>query len=43
MKSPPVQVSDEAARELVEQFILGNGASKAADWTAFFDIEPAEA
>ncbi len=28
---------------MVEQFILGNGASKAADWTAFFDIEPAEA
>ena len=43
MKSPPVQFSDEAAREMVEQFILGNGASKAADWTAFFDIEPAEA
>ena len=43
MKSPPVQFSDEAARDMVEQFILGNGASKAADWTAFFDIEPAEA
>ena len=43
MKSPPVQFSDEAAREMVEEFILGNGASKAADWTAFFDIEPAEA
>jgi myo-inositol-1-phosphate synthase len=46
MKSPPVQFSDEAAREMVEQFILGNGASKDADWTAFFDIEniePAEA
>ena len=43
MKSPPVQFSDEAAHEMVEQFILGNGASKAADWTAFFDIEPAEA
>ena len=38
MKSPPVQFSDEAAREMVEQFILGNGASKDADWTAFFDI-----
>jgi myo-inositol-1-phosphate synthase len=37
MKSPPVQFSDEAAREMVEEFILGNGASKAADWTAFFD------
>src|SRR6266542_2541061 len=43
MKSPPVQFSDDAARDMVEQFILGNGASKAADWTAFFDIEPAEA
>jgi myo-inositol-1-phosphate synthase len=43
MKSPPVQFSDEAARDMVEQFILGNGASKGADWTAFFDIEPAEA
>jgi myo-inositol-1-phosphate synthase len=43
MKSPPVQFSDEAAREMVEQFILGNGASKGADWTAFFDVNPAEA
>jgi myo-inositol-1-phosphate synthase len=37
MKSPPVQFSDEAAREMVEEFIIGNGASKAADWSAFFD------
>ena len=37
MKSPPVQFTDEAAREMVEEFILGNGASKKADWTAFFD------
>jgi len=43
MKSPPVQFSDEAAREMVEEFILGNGASKAADWTAFYDAQPAEA
>jgi myo-inositol-1-phosphate synthase len=43
MKSPPVQFSDEAAREMVEEFIIGNGQSKAADWTAFFDKEPAEA
>jgi myo-inositol-1-phosphate synthase len=41
MKSPPVQFSDEAAHEMVEEFILGNGASKAADWTAFFDIQRA--
>jgi myo-inositol-1-phosphate synthase len=37
MKSPPVQFSDDAAREMVEEFIMGNGASKAADWSAFFD------
>ena len=43
MKSPPVQFSDEAAREMVEGFIIGNGASKSADWTAFFDKEHAEA
>ena len=43
MKSPPVQFSDEAAHEMVEEFILGNGASKAADWTAFFDVQPADA
>jgi myo-inositol-1-phosphate synthase len=38
MKSPPVQFSDDAAREMVEEFILGNGESAAADWTAFFDV-----
>jgi myo-inositol-1-phosphate synthase len=43
MKSPPVQFSDEAAHDMVEEFILGNGASKGADWTAFFDVHPAEA
>jgi myo-inositol-1-phosphate synthase len=38
MKSPPVQFSDDAAREMVEEFILGNGmASRQADWSAFFD------
>jgi myo-inositol-1-phosphate synthase len=41
MKSPPVQFSDDAAREMVEGFILGNGASKAADWTAVFDVQRA--
>ncbi len=40
MKSPPVQFSDEAAREMVEEFILGNGASASQDWTAFFDAQP---
>ena len=43
MKSPPVQFSDEAAHEMVEEFILGNGASRSADWTAFFDVHPADA
>jgi myo-inositol-1-phosphate synthase len=41
MKSPPVQFSDDAAREMVEEFILGNGASAAADWTSFFDTQTA--
>ncbi len=41
MKSPPVQFSDEAAREMVEEFILGNGQSKTQDWTAFFDAHTA--
>jgi myo-inositol-1-phosphate synthase len=38
MKSPPVQFSDDAAREMVEEFIVGNGQSEDADWTAFFDL-----
>jgi hypothetical protein len=29
------------AREMVEEFIIGNGASKAADWSNFFDVTPA--
>jgi myo-inositol-1-phosphate synthase len=42
MKSPPVQFSDDAAREMVEEFILGNGASKThADWSNFFDAQTA--
>jgi myo-inositol-1-phosphate synthase len=40
MKSPPVQFSDDAAREMVEEFILGNGGSQHVDWTAFFDAQP---
>ena len=40
MKSPPVQFSDEGAREMVEEFIHGNGQSAKADWTAFFDAKP---
>jgi myo-inositol-1-phosphate synthase len=37
MKSPPVQFTDEMAREMVEQFIAGTGEGANADWTAFFD------
>jgi myo-inositol-1-phosphate synthase len=40
MKSPPVQFSDDAAGEMVEEFILGNGRSADADWTRFFDAQP---
>jgi myo-inositol-1-phosphate synthase len=43
MKSPPVQFSDDAAREMVEEFILGDGQSTSADWTAFFDTHSVEA
>jgi myo-inositol-1-phosphate synthase len=42
MKSPPVQFSDDAARDMVEEFILGNGQSNDADWSRFFDISAAE-
>jgi myo-inositol-1-phosphate synthase len=38
MKSPPVQFSDDAARDMVEEFILGNGDSIGAEWTSFFDV-----
>ena len=37
MKSPPVQFTDEMAREMVEQFIVGTGDGANADWTAIFD------
>jgi myo-inositol-1-phosphate synthase len=37
MKSPPVQFTDEMAREMVEQFIVGTGEGANADWTEFFD------
>jgi myo-inositol-1-phosphate synthase len=43
MKSPPVQFSDEAAHEMVEDFIMGHGTANAADWTGFFDNEAAPA
>ncbi|MEW6059050.1 MAG: inositol-3-phosphate synthase [Actinomycetota bacterium] len=41
MKSPPVQFTDEMAREMVEEFILGNGTAETTDWTTFFDVQPA--
>ena len=37
MKSPPVQFSDEMAREMVEQFIVGTDEGANADWSDFFD------
>jgi myo-inositol-1-phosphate synthase len=43
MKSPPVQFSDEAAREMVETFIHGEGGTGDQDWTRFFDIQSADA
>ncbi len=42
MKSPPVQFSDEVAHDMVEEFILGVGATAIADWTEFLDSEPAD-
>jgi myo-inositol-1-phosphate synthase len=39
MKSPPVQFSDDMAREMVEEFIAGVGESVNADWTDFFDVK----
>jgi myo-inositol-1-phosphate synthase len=41
MKSPPVQFSDDMAREMVEEFIMGTGESANADWTRFFDTTKA--
>ena len=43
MKSPPVQFSDEAAHDMVESFILGNGHAEDQDWTRLFDTQPTEA
>jgi myo-inositol-1-phosphate synthase len=40
MKSPPVQFTDEMAREMVERFIAG-AESPDADWTEFFDASTA--
>ena len=37
MKSPPVQFSDDQARELVSEFISGNGRVAEQDWTRFVE------
>jgi len=41
MKSPPVQFTDDMAREMVEGFIAGTGEAASADWTEFFDVTKA--
>ena len=41
MKSPPVQFTDDMAREMVEGFIAGTGEAANADWTEFFDVTKA--
>jgi myo-inositol-1-phosphate synthase len=43
MKSPPVQFSDEAARDMVEGFIQGDAGAADQDWTRFFDVRSADA
>ena len=43
MKSPAVQFSDDAARDMVEAFIRGNGYPEDQDWTRFIDVQPADA
>jgi myo-inositol-1-phosphate synthase len=43
MKSPPVQFSDEAAREMVQAFVAGDGHTADQDWTRFFDVRSADA
>jgi myo-inositol-1-phosphate synthase len=43
MKSPPVQFSDDAARDMVESFILGNGRAEDQDWMRSFDVRAADA
>jgi myo-inositol-1-phosphate synthase len=43
MKSPPVQFSDDQAREMVAEFIRGNGHVAAQDWTRFIEVFEARA
>ncbi|MGH2710923.1 MAG: inositol-3-phosphate synthase [Actinomycetota bacterium] len=37
MKSPPVQFSDDQAREMVAEFVRGNGAVAEQDWSRFVE------
>jgi myo-inositol-1-phosphate synthase len=37
MKSPPVQFSDDQARDMVDEFIAGNGHVKEQDWSLFLE------
>ena len=37
MKSPPVQFSDDQAREMVAEFIRGNGQVAEQDWSRFIE------
>jgi myo-inositol-1-phosphate synthase len=43
MKSPPVQFSDDQAREMVAEFIRGNGQVAEQDWTRFIEAFGARA
>jgi myo-inositol-1-phosphate synthase len=43
MKSPPVQFSDDQAREMVAEFISGNGSVAAQDWSRFIEAFGARA
>jgi myo-inositol-1-phosphate synthase len=40
MKSPPFQFTDEEARQMVEDFIEGNGSVADQDWTRFIPARP---
>jgi myo-inositol-1-phosphate synthase len=40
MKAPPAQFSDDRAREMVEDFIAGDGQVTAQDWTRFIAARP---
>ena len=35
--------ADQAAHDMVESFILGNGHADDQDWARFFDVQSSEA